>query len=443
MGVCAVRVALFADIHANRQALSACLAQARDLGAERIVFLDDYVGYGADPEWAVATVMKLVADGAVAVRGNHDNAVSNPREQLNLEAKVVIEWTCGELGVPERQFLAQLPLTVQEDERLYVHADASNPGAWRYVTDADSAGRSMLTAEARVTYCGRTHRPALYTMSAAGKITAFTPVTGMPVQLLPRRRWLAVLAAAQLAFDLSHPDQVKLTKRSEKLKRDPWSTVLRRRFNKDLKRSIVQPAIATHIASAPIVAVAIDLAGGSAQLNDALRVTAERILATLPSARLACLNVLKINRITIDHSLDEQGHNKQIDRLVGLRHWAAPLKLDESRLTVHALEAVDPAHAILEFVRANRVDHVLIGARPLSAPRSARQHLGESRRRSALHGDDRTASPDQRSGRQLPLRRARLETINHLSQGAALGHVYGRPAGGLCYDRPIAKRRLR
>ena len=32
--------------------------------------------------------------------------------------------------------------------------------------------------------------------------------------------------AAQLAFDLGHPDQVKLTARSERLKRDPLSTVL-------------------------------------------------------------------------------------------------------------------------------------------------------------------------------------------------------------------------
>ena len=48
--------------------------------------------------------------------------------------------------------------------------------------------------------------------------------------------------AAQLAFDLSHPDQVKLTKRSERLERDPLATVLRRRFNKDLTRSITLPA---------------------------------------------------------------------------------------------------------------------------------------------------------------------------------------------------------
>jgi nucleotide-binding universal stress UspA family protein len=72
---------------------------------------------------------------------------------------------------------------------------------------------------------------------------------------------------------------------------------------------------------------------------------------------------MKLGRITLDSTLDEQGHNKQIDRLVGLRHWAEPLKLDEHRLTVHVLEAADPAAAILEFASANRVDHILIGAR--------------------------------------------------------------------------------
>ena len=169
--------------------------------------------------------------------------------------------------------------------------------------------------------------------------------------------------AAQLAFDLSYPSQVKLTKRSERLHRDPFTTVLRRRFNQDLVRPHSKPALAAQISSAPIVAVAIDLAEGSAALNDALRATAGRILATLPSARLACVNVLKQGRITIDFTLDEQGHNKQIDRLVALRHWAEPIKLDEHRLTAHVLEGVDPAAAILEFAQANQIDHILIGAR--------------------------------------------------------------------------------
>ena len=177
--------------------------------------------------------------------------------------------------------------------------------------------------------------------------------------------------ATQLAFDLSHSNHVKLTYRSERLQRDTLATVLRRRFNKDLTKSISRKAeSAGQISSAPIVAVAIDVAEQSAPLHEALRVTAERILATLPSARLACINVIKLGLVTVDTTLDEQGHNKQIDRLVALKHWAAPLGLENHRLTAHVLEAVDPANAILEFAKANRVDHILIGARQNSLLRN-------------------------------------------------------------------------
>ena len=174
---------------------------------------------------------------------------------------------------------------------------------------------------------------------------------------------------AQLAFDLGHPNQVKLTARSERLKGDPLTTVLRRRFNRDLTRPRTQPTLAAQLASAPILAIAIDLTEGSASLNDELRVTAQRILATLPLARLACLNVLKLGRITLDKTLDEHGHSKHIDRLVALRYWAEPLKLESQRLTVHVLEAGDPASAILEFVQANHINQVLIGARQNSVLR--------------------------------------------------------------------------
>ena len=169
--------------------------------------------------------------------------------------------------------------------------------------------------------------------------------------------------ASQLAFDLAHPEQVKLTARSERLQRDPLSTVWRRRFNRELTQPKPKSDVSAQLASGPIIAVALDTEEGSAPLNESLRRTAEHLMATLPSARLACLNVLKLGRITIDRTLDEQGHNKHIDRLVALRHWAQPLQLDESRLTVHVLEAVDPAAAIREVTGVNHVDHIVIGAR--------------------------------------------------------------------------------
>ncbi len=183
------------------------------------------------------------------------------------------------------------------------------------------------------------------------------------LEIEPRDRYPT---ASQLAFDLGHPDQVKLTARSERLKRDPLTTVWRRRFNQGVAIPKPKSDMAAQLASSPIVAVALDTAEASDETNAALRRTAERVLAILPSARLACVNVLKLGRLTIDRTLDEQGHNKHVDRLVALKHWASPLKLDENRLTVHVLEAIDPAAAILEFADVNQVDHIIIGARQQS-----------------------------------------------------------------------------
>jgi len=118
------------------------------------------------------------------------------------------------------------------------------------------------------------------------------------------------------------------------------------------------------------VMVALDFTDDSQSLTDAMRVIAKQVLATLPSARLACVNVLKQGRITIDRTLDEEGKNKHIERMIALQHWAQPLKLDEGRLTVHVLEAVDPASAILEFAAVNQVDRIVIGARQNSFMRS-------------------------------------------------------------------------
>jgi len=190
-----VLLAVFSDIHANRQAFSACLDFARAHGAERMICLGDYVGYGADPEWAVDAVMGLVDEGGMAVRGNHDSAIGTTTVSMNAEAQAAIEWTRGRLSAPQRRFLAELPLTLQEDDRLYVHSEASNPAKWRYVQDAADAGRSLMATAAHVTFCGHIHRPALYSMSAAAKMTSFVPTSGVPVQLLQGRHWLAVLGS--------------------------------------------------------------------------------------------------------------------------------------------------------------------------------------------------------------------------------------------------------
>ncbi|MGJ4883647.1 MULTISPECIES: metallophosphoesterase family protein [unclassified Bradyrhizobium] len=188
-------LAIFTDIHANRQAFAACLEAARARGADRLICLGDIVGYGADPEWSVDTVMEIVAGGGLAVRGNHDNAVSTASESMNAEAQAAMEWTRGRLSAEQRRFLAELPMSIGDDDRLFVHAEASSPPRWRYVQSSADAARSMIATEAQVTFCGHIHRPALYSMSATAKMTSFTPTANMPIQLLRGRQWLAVVGS--------------------------------------------------------------------------------------------------------------------------------------------------------------------------------------------------------------------------------------------------------
>ena len=190
-----VLLAILTDIHANRQAFSACLDFARARGAQRFICLGDYVGYGADPEWTVETVMGLVNRGAMAVRGNHDNAISTPSGTMNADAQAAIEWTRGRLSAAQRRFLAELPMTLHEDDRLYVHSEAGHPERWRYVQNSADAARSIDATDAQITFCGHIHLPSLYSMSAAAKMTSFIPTSGVPMQLPAGRRWLAVLGS--------------------------------------------------------------------------------------------------------------------------------------------------------------------------------------------------------------------------------------------------------
>jgi eukaryotic-like serine/threonine-protein kinase len=163
---------------------------------------------------------------------------------------------------------------------------------------------------------------------------------------------------------------VKLTARALKLKQDPFTTVVRRRF---ADHQLTLPKAKTplrHDGDAPILAVAVDLSEEAAPIADTLRTMVARMLTTLPGARVACLNVLKLGRITLDQTLDTQGRNIHHQRLVELRNWAIPLDLEEGRISFHVLESPDPATAILQYANANHVDHLVMGARASSLRRS-------------------------------------------------------------------------
>jgi diadenosine tetraphosphatase ApaH/serine/threonine PP2A family protein phosphatase len=187
-------IALLSDIHANREALAACLAHAEQHGARQYVFLGDYVGYGADPAWVVDTVIEYVrARGAIALRGNHDEAAGGVDDvRLNDDARASILWARDRLAEAQIEFLRSLPLTWEEANRLYVHANGWNPGQFEYIFGVEQAAQSMLAVRARVTFCGHMHEPRLYHMGSSQRAEVFQPVPGTPIPLSAARRWLAI-----------------------------------------------------------------------------------------------------------------------------------------------------------------------------------------------------------------------------------------------------------
>ncbi len=215
--------------------------------------------------------------------------------------------------------------------------------------------------------------------------------------------------AAQLAFDLQHPDQVVLTSRAAREHRDGIFTVIWRRLRArrdPLPRR--RQALTSHLATAPIVVAAIDLEPGHEALRQALTHAVRRVLVTEPNARLACVNILKIARLALDKLEDAQGRNPHLSRLIELKHWAREIPIAPDRITYHVLESTDPAGQLVDYARHNRVDHIIIGARASSA---LRRYLGSVSARVVAeapctvtvvrtHGDDASASAEQDAGAQ-------------------------------------------
>src|SRR5450830_842620 len=147
-------IALMTDLHANREALSTCLAHAEEQKVTHYAFLGDIVGYGADPGWVLQTVMDYVAKGNWALMGNHDVAILQ--------------------------------------DMLLVHANAWAPDKWEYIDGVMEAMRSMHACKAAITFCGHVHMPTLYHMTLTGKTGEFLPTPENSIPLSKQRRWLVI-----------------------------------------------------------------------------------------------------------------------------------------------------------------------------------------------------------------------------------------------------------
>lgn len=157
-----MRYLIISDVHANRHALDAVVADATALGFDATLCLGDLVGYGADPGAVIAAVTALAP--VAMVRGNHDKVCVGlePATLFNDSARAAAEWTERVLSNDERRTLRALP---KGPRRVSTEIEICHGAPFDedfYVFDAVDAGRAMEAASARLCFCGHTHLPGAF-----------------------------------------------------------------------------------------------------------------------------------------------------------------------------------------------------------------------------------------------------------------------------------------
>ena len=158
-----MRVAVISDVHGNRLALEAVLADIDDLGADMTINLGDIVSGPLDPS---GTAERLLEADLPTVRGNHDRTV------LIEESGPVDSFVRKQLGKAQLDWLEGLPSTlVLAGEIFMCHGTPDSDmvpwlDSWLVGRSFELPDEGTVTANAAgidcpVLLCGHTHVPRL------------------------------------------------------------------------------------------------------------------------------------------------------------------------------------------------------------------------------------------------------------------------------------------
>ena len=191
------RFAVISDIHGNLHALQAVLARINQLDVDDIICLGDIVGYGPLPDRCIDLVMRCCC---LTVRGNHDEAVINPKRELefNGAARQAVIWTRRVLGPLHMDALCRLKAIDYPHESVMCVHDSPVPGPTDYIYDARIAAHAFMGVERPICLVGHTHVPMVFEGPAATggssltsrEVVAYMPRDGVSIPLDHQRRYI-------------------------------------------------------------------------------------------------------------------------------------------------------------------------------------------------------------------------------------------------------------
>jgi diadenosine tetraphosphatase ApaH/serine/threonine PP2A family protein phosphatase len=162
-----MKYGFFSDVHANLEALKACIIDFRAEKLDKVFFLGDAVGYGPYPDECV----KLINDVAsVKLMGNHDYAALGLMETdfFNQYAAESMGWTKSSISRKTIELMSNFVLQHEFNDTLLVHASPKEPEFWHYILDMDDAKEAFDYFKPRICMLGHTHRPYIVYQDKTG-----------------------------------------------------------------------------------------------------------------------------------------------------------------------------------------------------------------------------------------------------------------------------------
>jgi predicted phosphodiesterase len=161
-----MKMLLMGDIHGNLEALEACLTTTEKEGIDRINVLGDIVGYMANPNECVKSVMSMDC-----ISGNHDAAVFDNTElsKFNPFALKALVWTREQLTEDNITFIKTLPSykTYCSENCTIAHGSLIDPFMYiEYESQVRINARFMPTD---LLFVGHTHVPAMWSISGSSR----------------------------------------------------------------------------------------------------------------------------------------------------------------------------------------------------------------------------------------------------------------------------------
>ena len=181
---------ILSDIHANKEAFAAVNAHVKRKPWDKVVFLGDLVGYGANPNQTVDMMRQMRP--FIGIRGNHDKVCAGIEngEMFNRIALQAAMWTRNKLTPSNLKWLQALPQGPMEVDGAFAISHGTPIDEDAYIFGEIEALNVFRQTDYEICFFGHSHFPVIFALTPDAITTILTVAPSFRFKLVPGTRYL-------------------------------------------------------------------------------------------------------------------------------------------------------------------------------------------------------------------------------------------------------------